>query len=98
MIRHVVMFKFKPDVSKHDRQKLVDMLHRLQEDVEVVRKLQVGKNFTDSPRACDLVLIVDVDNETALQVYSDHPDHQPVKQRVGEICEASYVVDYLIPV
>lgn len=95
MIRHVVMFKFKEETDKKARQEFVDTLHRLLDDIEVVRRLEVGKNFTDSPRTCDIVLLVDVDNEAALKIYADHPKHQPVKQRAGEICEASYVVDYL---
>lgn len=95
MIRHVVFFKFKPEIEKKTRQEFTAMLHRLLDDVEVVKRVEVGKNFTDSPRACDLVLIVDVDNETALQIYADHPKHKPVKEKAAAICEASYVVDYL---
>ena len=97
MIRHVVMFKFKAETSERDQRAFVDQLYALSLAVPVIRQLEVGENFAASPRACDVVLMVDVENEANLQIYADHPDHQPVKQRAGEICSASYVVDYVLP-
>lgn len=97
MIRHVVMFKFKADVAGEDRAAFKQMLHKLQADIPHVKQLQTGDNVVDSPRACDLVLMVDVDDEAALKAYAAHPDHQPVLKRAGEIMEASHVVDYLLP-
>ncbi|MEO0563830.1 MAG: Dabb family protein [Chloroflexota bacterium] len=96
MIRHVVMFKFKDDASNDDRAGFVEMLYKLADEVPQVRQLEVGNNFTDSPRACDLVLVVDLDDEAALKAYAAHPNHQPVLQRAGEVCAASYVVDYTL--
>jgi hypothetical protein len=31
-----------------------------------------------------------------LQVYADHPKHQPVKQLAAELCSGTYVVDYVL--
>jgi hypothetical protein len=97
MIRHVVMFKFKAETSETERTTFVSMLFKLAEDIDFVRQLEVGENVVPSSRACDVVLMVDVDDEQALQSYGDHPLHQPVKQMAGQICEASYVVDYVLP-
>jgi hypothetical protein len=94
MIRHAVMFKFKDDVSQDERDTFVGMLHKLAEDISEIRRLEVGQNFTESTRACDLLLLVDVESKEALLTYAQHPDHQPVIKRAGEICAASYVVDY----
>lgn len=96
MIRHAVMFKFKDAVTQADREAFVAMLHKLAEDIDEVRGLTVGHNVTDAARACDLLLLVDVDNADALHAYAQHPAHQPVLQRAGEVCSASYVVDYPI--
>jgi hypothetical protein len=96
MIRHVVMFKFKPEVDKTARVDFAQKLSQLAQDIEVVRALEIGQNFAVSPRASDLVLIVDVDNEEALRVYGDHPKHQPVKQLSAQLCSESHVVDYVI--
>jgi len=97
MIRHAVMFKFKDTTSNEDRKAFVGMLNQLAVDIEQVRQLEVGENFADSPRAFDVLLLVDVNDEDALQAYASHPDHQPVIKRAGEICEVSHVVDYPLP-
>ncbi len=97
MIRHVVMFKFKPDVPEADRKVFKEMLHQLQEDIPHVQQLQTGDNIVASPRACDMVLMVDVADEAALKAYAGHSLHQPVLKRASEIMEASYVVDYPLP-
>lgn len=94
MIRHTVMFKFKADVPQADQDGFVAMLHQLADDISEIRHLEVGRNFTDSARACDILLIVDVDDHDALQTYAQHSEHQPVIQRAGEVCQTSYVVDY----
>lgn len=94
MIRHVVLFKFKAEVSTEDRNAFREMLHKLSADIDLIRQLETGENFTESPRAFDMVLLVDVDDEAALKAYAAHPDHQPVLQRAGEIVEASHIVDY----
>ncbi len=98
MIRHVVMFKFKDEVAEADRRGFIDQLHALSPTIPEIKQLEIGENLTTSARACDVVLMVDVENEDDLQTYADHPDHQPVKQRAGEICSATYVVDYVLPV
>jgi len=97
MIRHVVMFKFKPETPESARQAFVAKLHALTDDIPVIRALEIGENFAEGSRACDIVLMVDVENEADLETYSNHPDHQPVKQLSVEICSASHVVDYILP-
>lgn len=96
MIRHVVMFKFKPEVKTEARMEFTDRLLRLKDEVEVIRALEVGQNLVASPRACDIVLMVDVDDEAALNIYGDHPNHVPVKQLAAELCSETRVVDYAI--
>ncbi|MFO7322701.1 MAG: Dabb family protein [Chloroflexota bacterium] len=96
MVRHVVMFKFKPEVDTQSRVDFVRSLQRLAEDIDVIRALEIGQNFTQSPRAADIVLIVDLDDEKALAEYSDHPDHIPVKDMAAHLCSESRVVDYVI--
>src|SRR5688500_14980236 len=96
MIRHVVMFKFKPEVEKAARIDLMRRVRALPQDIDVIRSLTIAENFAQSPRACDFILMVDVENETDLQIYGDHPKHQPVKQLSAELCSGTYVVDYVV--
>lgn len=94
MIRHVVMFKFKDETDSAARTDFVERIERMVGEVEVIRALELGRNFAESARAFDLVLMVDVDNEEALEIYGSHPKHLPVKELAGQLCSASYVVDY----
>ena len=96
MVRHVVFFKFKPEVEKQARFDFSARLRQLQQDIDVIRALEVGQNFTESPRAMDLILTVDVDNQHDLAIYDQHPLHQPVKQMAAQLCSETRVVDYVI--
>lgn len=96
VVRHVVFFKFKPETETADRVEFAGMLRQLQQDIDIIRSLEVGQNFTESPRAMDLILIVDFDNQHDLAVYDQHPKHQPVKQKGAQLCSETRVVDYVI--
>jgi hypothetical protein len=96
MIRHVVFFKFKPEIDQAARSDFVDRLRSLK-SIEVVQSIGVGVNFADSPRAFDVALIVDVADRQALAVYADHPQHVPVKQLAVQLCSALPLVDYELP-
>jgi hypothetical protein len=94
MIRHVVMFKFRDEIDSDTRTDFINRVNRMAVEVEVIRALELGQNFADSPRAYDLVLIVDLDNEEALEIYASHPKHLPVKEMAAQLCSAFPVVDY----
>ena len=96
MIRHVVFFKFKPEVDKQARLGFATRLHQLKQDIDQIRALEVGQNFTESPRAMDLILMVDVDTPEDLSIYDQHPLHQPVKQMAAQLCSETRVVDYVV--
>jgi hypothetical protein len=96
MIRHVVMFKFKPEVDKAARIDLMQRVRKLPQEIDFIRVLTVAENVVQSPRACDFILMVDLDDETALHAYAEHPKHQPVRQISGELCSGTYVVDYVV--
>lgn len=95
MVRHVVMFKFKPETDTRARVDFARMVTGLMDQVEVIRSLEIGQDFLRSPRSYDMLLVVDVDDEEALKIYANHPDHQPILKRAGEICAHVAVLDYL---
>lgn len=78
MIRHIVLFKFKPDRSWSDR--AVQEAERTAQDVgrhvPDLRHWYVGRNVSDRPVAYDYVAIGLVPDADALQRYLDHPFHQ----------------------
>ena len=95
MITHVVLMKFKAE-NKHEN--MAEAARRLRTMLGLVpslREIEVGLH-TEAPseRAFDLALITRFADRAGLDEYAVHPEHQQVKQFLGGVLEASYVVDY----
>ncbi len=99
VIRHVVLFKFKPEVTTGDRKDFVRSLKELPERVPGIIQEgrgspEVGEDFTGSPRSCHVALIFSFADRQALERYASHPNHLPVVERAKQICEAVATVDF----
>ncbi len=83
MIRHIVLFKFKPGYGWDDAEVLaaesasVEVGARVPELVE----WRVGRNISDRPIAYDYAVIGLVEDEHALRRYLDHPFHREAVAR-----------------
>ncbi|MGK5092987.1 Dabb family protein [Deltaproteobacteria bacterium TL4] len=95
MIKHIVMFKLKTPAPENWN-KAVSALQGLRGAIETLRDIEVGRNFTESERSYDIVIITHFDNLEGLNTYQDHPKHLPVIQTMRELCSSSVVVDYEI--
>lgn len=95
MLRHVVFFKFKPEVADRDRQAFLLVLRGLPAKIPQIVSSEVGEDIMGTPRSFHMALVSTFAGRDALDVYSKHPDHQPVLARAKEICEAIAAVDYL---
>jgi hypothetical protein len=94
MIKHIVFFKFKPEVPRAEIEAGIEALRALPGKIDVIRKFEVGENVLPSDRAWDGALIGEYDDLAALEIYSKHPDHVAVVIRMRELCEAVGSVDY----
>lgn len=95
MIKHVVMYKLK-DPSTLGRQAVKDTLMSLKGKIEVLRSIEVGFDALASERSFDVCLICMFDNLADLQIYSDHPNHLPVRAFMKTATEKSVSCDYNI--
>jgi hypothetical protein len=95
MLRHVVFFKFKPEVAAQDRQAFLGHLRGLSAKIPQIVSSEVGEDILGTPRSYHVALVSTFAGRDALDAYSKHPDHQPVIARAREICEAIAAVDYL---
>ena len=93
MIKHIVMFKL-IEKNKTNIDKAVSALKSLKENIDVVRSIEIGVNFTESERSYDIVLIVEFNNKEDLSTYGPHPNHVPVIDTIRSLCSNSVVVDY----
>ena len=96
MIKHIVCFKMK-DSSDAALLKTRDVLMSMQGRVEQIRSIEVGIDFLRSERSYDIILIVCVDDEAALEAYQNHPYHcDVVKTYMHKERESSVAVDFIV--
>jgi len=93
MLVHIVMIKFK-DEFKNKANQIKLELENLVNEIDCLKKMEVGLNFTKSERAMDLVLVSEFDDEKALEEYRIHPAHQKVLEDIKKYAEYTKVVDY----
>mgnify|MGYP000131392628 CR=1 FL=1 len=94
MIRHIVIFKFKPEVPQSDRDGFLEMLRALPAKISEIVDFEAGFDVIHSPRAFDLALVSSYADLDALDRYAKHEHHLPVIARAKEICEQVASVDF----
>lgn len=94
MIKHIVFFKLPENFSQKDL--FIDKLTQLKDQIEFIRALEVGINFTQSERAFDISLTVILDSKEDLSKYATHKHHLPVVDFLKANNIEAKVVDYEI--
>ena len=81
MVRHIVSWNFKPELSEEERraaaETLVARMTALRDLVPCVERLEVFQPPIGLSN-CDLCMYTEIDKEENLVVYRDHPEHQKV--------------------
>jgi hypothetical protein len=96
MIHHVVLIRLKKGLGERDGANLLERARQLLEPIPVVRNFRLGRGLgkkaeVDFPYA----LIMDFDDEAALEAYQVHPDHQRfVREVVDPVQDEKKVFDY----
>ena len=94
MIKHVVMWKFKDEVSEADKLEMKRQLESLKGVVPTLVDIEVGLNFSDCPPAQDMVLYSVFQTLEDLRAYAAHPEHVKVVEFVKPLVSARAVVDF----
>lgn len=92
MIRHIVLFKLKPSVSRDDPRVVqwMDMMRELSAKIPTSVDWEFGWNITDRPIAQDFGLNSSFRTREDLAAYLPHPDHQAM------VAVAKQVADWVI--
>ncbi len=97
MIKHVELFKFKPDIPKDIRkQKLPEIkksLEMLKTHVSELGYIEAGIN-ANPDESYDLALLSEFADWEDLKAYVVHPEHQKVAAVIREILLERACVDY----
>ena len=94
MIKHIVMFKFRPEIDGPPRRLVVEDLRELSGKIEVIREFEVGEDVLRTPRSWDAVLVSTFDDLESMDLYQRHDDHQRVAVKLRAISETIAAVDY----
>ena len=99
MLKHIVMWKLKDFAEGADRvtnaAKMKALLEGMSGKLPGLLKLEVGLATPGLEATCDVVLVSEFTDATALAAYQNHPDHVAMKPFIASIREARQVVDYL---
>ncbi|GAE94940.1 stress responsive alpha-beta barrel [Gracilibacillus boraciitolerans JCM 21714] len=99
MYEHLVVFKFKQELSQEKEQELLNKLKSLKKDIPGIITLTTGHNETEEKERAQgysIGLRVTFESKSALQAYGPHPAHQKFVQQLDGIIEDVIVVDYPI--
>jgi uncharacterized protein YaiE (UPF0345 family) len=96
MVKHIVFFKLSEEGLKN-KDNIIVKLNNLKEDIDFIRALEVGVDFSKSQRAYDLALTVILDSKDDLAKYATHEKHIPVVEFLKSLNTVTKVVDYELP-
>lgn len=91
MIRHIVMWKFRPDTQAEQAQ-FLDGLRGLQGVIPQLLRSEVAVNVGEGNY--DAVLVSEFEDLAALETYKNDPRHQAVSALCKSIREDRVAVDY----
>ena len=95
MIRHVVMWKFRPECRK-EAEEFVQKLCALKEELPMIRALRVDWDASGKADHYDAMLTSDFDSAEDLAAYLSDPRHLAVSALCKAIRESRASVDYEI--
>jgi len=92
VIVHVVMFRFKPGITRKDArvEAVAQAMDALPGQIPLIKSWHHGFNITQDPLAWDYGLEAVFNSEADLQAYFGHPAHLPVIERWDEIAELCF--------
>ncbi len=98
MIKHIVMWRLKPEAEGADAatnaRRVKTALESLRGRIPGVLAIEVGIDVERSSAAFDVVLYSEFESREALAAYQTHPEHARVAEFIGRIRQDRAVVDY----
>ena len=93
MIRHVVMWKFRPG-TEEQAQEFLEKLSALYGVIPQIRGQQIGRDCSGKGENYSAVLVSDFDSPEDLEIYKNDPRHRAVSALCKAIREDRVAVDY----
>jgi hypothetical protein len=98
MIRHIVFWKLKDDVTGAARadvlKQIKDGFEAMQGKVPGLLTIEIGIPFSEGPESADFALYSEFDSRESLQGYNTHPLHQQMVSIVRAVRIERRVADW----
>lgn len=92
MLKHIVLFKLKPETAPEDALKMKELLEQLPAKIAVIQKLEVVLDNISEDNF-DLALLTEFNNKEDLDSYAIHPEHLKVVDFIKPRVSARACVD-----
>lgn len=86
MFRHVVLFRFIPDITDAQRDAVLAGLAALPGKIPEIRGYRYGPDAGITEGNWDFAVVADFDDRAGFEVYAPHPDHR------------AFIADCMVPV
>ncbi len=90
MIRHIVLFKTKPNAPLQEIKEKIENLKNL---IPQIKHIEVGIDIKFDPSSSDFCVLTEVENIKDLKIYATHPKHLEVIEFVKKYTTERKVVD-----
>jgi len=96
LLRHVVLFKFKEEVTEQQIQEVVDAFSALPDKIGTIVDFETGTDVSVENKAAGFThgFIVSFEDEQGRDIYLPHPAHQEFVKLVGPRLENVLVFDF----
>jgi hypothetical protein len=97
VVRHVALFRWKPETTAADVSKIEAALHQLPSKIPCILSYRFGRDLGVFDGNADFALVADFADQQGLATYANHPDHLAVIQNlVRPIMAQREAIQYVI--
>ncbi|MDP2808360.1 MAG: Dabb family protein [bacterium] len=98
MIKHIVLWSFRPQAEGRSKQENIELAREkllgLKDSIKEIKSLEVGINSNAGQDAFDLALYSEFENEKDLDTYQKHPEHLKAVDFLRKVRDRRVVADY----
>ena len=96
MIKHIIMVKFKPEVSQDQQAEFAKTSVEALGQIPGVKSIIAGQALDiEGKPAYNGALFIDFDDEAKLKAYLEHPIHKAAEAQIPTMCSDVMVLDCL---
>ena len=97
MVRHIALFRWKPEATSEDVSNLEAALRQLPAKIPCIQAYRFGRDLGVQDGNADFGLVADFVDEQGLRTYANHPEHlEVIKKLIRPITAQREAIQYVI--